>query len=244
MRFSLARLIFTEIILVAVMGVIVNNIGVGQVCTFIPFALLPCSFWNASVVLLIVAIILESVFAFSVPRIFKLKRNDIRLKIDAKREPSYMQAKTVGISIKNNGGRDIAPLAKILGKIKVIEYFDDGSEKSNSFSPDSRVIGSDENWIGGNDDGKLFFARVENNENVSLLTKNPYLIKSFYGVESGFNNANRIRWEFNFELFGKVRKEGLFKKEIYFIFIDSYIRNGEVFVQIGEPEVIKVVDEN
>lgn len=193
-------------------------------------------------------ILLMNSFSYVPAKIYNDQQNDIEnlksrlatkkanIKIKECHYPSYLQATKVGISIQNNDSYDIFPRIRILGDLERIEYFNDGSNKIDiiHLDDDNCVIGSNINVpieVGNTE--KLIFVEVERNENISLLLKNPNLLKSFYSVRLGEYKSGHARWNFTFEIFGKINGEQ-FKNETYSTFIDAYLRNGEVFVQIDE----------
>ena len=225
------------IIPIIVGGYVAKMVGQNCVVTWIP-SILPCWIWNVLVVAFAVAALLDIIIYFVLPKIIKSEK--VNIKIQEYRFPNYLQATKVGIFIENKSERAIIPFAKILGDIKQTEYFDDRSEENGNIQlpKNNRIIGININVpIADNDTGELIFVEVINNENVSLLVKHQLLIKSFYSVRSGDYKSNRKRWDFVFELYGKVNGKQ-FKNGIYSIFIETYMRNDEVFVQIGEIKTL------
>jgi hypothetical protein len=164
------------------------------------------------------------------------KEKTIDIEIKEYHYPSYLQATKVGLLIQNNSGKDIFPRVKIIGKMKRTEYAY-GNKFSTSFllPKTNRIINSD-TPIENNNCGEIILVVVERNENVSLLLSRSHnLLKSFYGTRIGKYKVDRVRWDFTFEIFGNIGSEQ-FKNGVFSTSIESYMRDGDVFVQIGETK--------
>jgi len=217
----------------------VNSI-VGQVCVVPLPPILPCWVWNMLGISISVALLMD-VASYFIPRIFRFKRNDVIIKINEYHNLGFMQSTKVGICIDNDSDYKIFPSAKILGNIRLEEYFDDGSEKSRTFKLDkgNQIIGLNPNPIKSEDSKEIVFAEVEDNENVSLLVSPHQALKSFYSVKNGNYEVKTARWYFNFELFGEIKKMK-FKEGIYSTFVQaSMMSDGKVYLQMGDILKIK-----
>lgn len=238
MKFNNVKLFLLNFFIPIVTAAFVNNL-VAQRCVIPVPAILPCLVWNYLVVGIGVASFLDFVVYFVIPRIFKSRRDDVKIEIGEYHNLGYFQSTKVGVLINNKSDYDIFPKIKILGDIRRVEYMDDGSEKSAAFSLDkgNQIIGLTDIFVQSGNAREIIFAQVEKNENVSLLVEKPNLLKSFHSVKTGDYKVSRARWSFSFELFGKIN-EMKFKEGVYSISIEAGIRNGEVYLLAGELKAL------
>ncbi len=238
-KFSVTKFILVNFVFTIMVGGFVNNL-VAQSC-IVPIlpSWLPCWVWNMLGISIVVALLMD-IAIYYFPRIFRLKRNDVLIKIGEYRNRGYFQSDEIGIQITNDSDYKIFASAKLIGEMRQVDYFDDGSEKSSPFPIDKKscIIRFDPLQIKSEDTKEMIFVKVENNENVSLLTSPPQLLKSFYSVRTGDYEVKTTRWYFNFEPFGEM-KGMKFKEGIYSTFIQASIRNDEVYLVLGDIKKIK-----
>lgn len=238
MKFDNVKLFLLNFFIPVVTGAFVNNL-VAQSCIIPVPVILPCWVWNYLVVGIGVALFLDFVVYFVIPRIFKFRRDNVKIEIEEYHNLGYFQSTKVGILLSNKSDYDIYPKIKILGEIRQVEYIDDGNEKNTTFSLDkgNRIIGLNDLFVQSGNTREIIFVKVEKNENVSLLVEKPNLLKSFYSVRTGEYKVSRTKWNFSFELFGKIN-DMKFREGLYSISIEAGIRNGEVYILAGELKAL------
>lgn len=237
------NLTFTKFAFITSVSVITSawvNSMIGENCTIPLPPIMPCSVWNFLIIALFIGILLDLIIEIILPRVFYFKRKDVKIKVGEYHNLGFLQSTKVGVRIDNDSDYDIYPSVKILGKIKRTEYFNDRTEKTANIPPvkGNKIIWLKSQKIESENSREMVFAEVEKKKNVSLLVEPLHdSLKSYYGVIDKNNEANHVKWEFNFQLFGKMK--GLkFKENIYFISIESQLMNNEVCLMISEPEKI------